>query len=177
MTAQQIVFMTGAYALLLIAVVYFTRATFRRVIGALAGGAIVGVMGLGVIALGEHMAWWRIPSASTRYFVPLMYLGLAISCSPIYLVSWRIVRRFGWQGMAVSLGVVAVVGPPRDYFYASTFPEWMTFAPGVVPILADAAAHVAIVSVGHAVMRLVSGPARADRLARIVDSPTSALPT
>ena len=133
MTAQQIMLMTGAYALALVAVVYFTRATPRRVVGALAGGAIVGLMALGVIALGETLGWWRIPSASTPYFVPLLYLGLAVSCSPIYLVTWRLARRFGWRGLAVSLGVVAVIGPPRDYLYAATFPEWMVFAPGMAP--------------------------------------------
>jgi hypothetical protein len=166
MTAQQIILMTAAYALVLVAVVYFTRATSRRVVGALAGGAIVGLMGLGAIALGENLGWWRIPSASTPYFVPLIYLGLAVSCSPIYLVTWRIVRRFGWQGLAVSIGVAAVIGPPRDYLYAATFPAWMTFAPGVAPILADGATYVGIVALGHGVMQLVAGPAREDRLAR-----------
>jgi len=40
----------------------------------------------------------------------------------------------------------------------------MVFAPGVAPILADAAAYVGMVAIGHAVMRLVAGPAREDRL-------------
>ena len=176
MTAQEIILMTGAYAVALFAAVYFTRATSRRVVGASAGGAIVGFMGLGVIALGETVGWWRIPSASTPYFVPLMYLGLAVSCSPIYLVTWRVARRFGWQGLAVSLGVVAVIGPPRDYLYAATFPEWMVFGPGVAPILADAATYVAIVAVGHAVMRLVAGPAGEDRFARSSSPQSKALP-
>lgn len=51
-------------------------------------------------------------------------------------------------------------------FVRTTFPKWMVFAPGVAPILADCAAYIMIVIVGHAVMRLVAGPARADRLAR-----------
>jgi hypothetical protein len=42
----------------LVAVVYFTRATSRRVVGALAGGAVVGWMVLGVSALGEALGWW-----------------------------------------------------------------------------------------------------------------------
>ena len=176
MTAREIILMTAAYALALVAVVYFTRATSRRVVGTLAGGAIVGFLGPGAIALGENRGWWRIPSASTPYFVPLLCLGLAVSCSPIYLVTWRVVRRFGWQGLAVCLGVAAVIGPPRDYLYAATFPAWMTFGPGVVPILADGAAYVGIVAVGHAVMQLVAGPAREDRLARTLRPATSASP-
>ena len=123
------------------------------------------VSGLGAIALGEAQGWWRVPFTSTPYFLPLLYLGFAISCAPIYLLTWRVARRFGWRGLAVFLGAVAVVGPPRDYLYAATFPEWMVFAPGVAPILADSATYVGIVVVGHAVMRLVAGPAGEDRLA------------
>jgi hypothetical protein len=37
-------------------------------------------------------------------------------------------------------------------------------APGVAPILADAAAYVGIVAIGHAVMNLIAGPSREDRL-------------
>ena len=102
----------------------------------------------------------------TPYFLLLLYLGLAISCSPIYLITWRVARRFGWRGLAVFVGAAAVIGPPRDYLFATKYPEWMVFAPGVAPILADAVTYVGIVALGHAVMRLVAGPAREDQLAR-----------
>jgi len=65
----------------------------------------------------------------------------------------------------VFTSIVAVVGPPRDYLYAATFPKWMVFSPGVAPILADSATYIGIVVLGHAVMRLVAGPAREDGLA------------
>ena len=122
------------------------------------------VLGLGAIALCEALGWWRVPFASTPYFLPLFYLGLSISLTPIYLVTWRLVRRFGWRGLAVFLCFVAVIGPPRDYLIAATFPKWMVFAPGIAPILADAATYVGFVALGHAVMRLVAGPAGEDRL-------------
>ena len=166
MTTQQVLLFTGLYLIALVAVTYFTRATVRRVVGALVGGAAASLMALRVIALCEALGWWRVPFAPTPYFLTVLYLGLAISCSPIYLVTWRLARRFGWRGLAVFVGIVAVVGPPRDYLYAATFPRWMVFSPGIAPILADSAAYVGIVVVGHAVMRFVAGPARADRLAR-----------
>ena len=144
----------------------FTRATARRVVGTLTGGAILGLLALRVIALGEALGWWQIPFLATPTFLPLLFLGLAISCAPIYLATWRVARRFGWRGLTVCVGIVAVIGPPRDYAYAATFPKWMVFAPGIAPILADSATYIMIVIVGHAVMRLVAGPARADRLAR-----------
>ena len=166
MTTQQIILWSCAYLVELGAVVYFTRATARRILGALVGGAAAGFLGLGAIALCEALGWWRIPFASTPYFLPLFYLGLSISLTPIYLVTWRVARRFGWRGLAVFVCAVAVIGPPRDYLIAAMFPKWMVFTPGVAPILADGAAYVGIVILGHAVMRLIAGPAGEDRLAR-----------
>ena len=166
MTTQQIILMSGAYLIALCVVTYFTCATARRVVGALAGGAAASFVGLGMITLSEALGWWHIPFASTPYFLPVFYVGVAITCTPIYLITWRVARRFGWRGLAVCVGIVAVIGPPRDYAYAATFPKWMVFAPGIAPILADSATYIMIVIVGHAVMRLVAGPARKDCLAR-----------
>src|SRR5437867_3735738 len=164
MTTQQIILITCLYFVALLIVIYFTRATARRIVGALGGGAAVGLFGMGAIVFGNAVGLWRVPIVWTPYFLTLFYVGLAISVTPIYLVTWRVVHRFGWRGLAVCLGVVAIIGPPRDYLYALKFPSWMVFAPGIAPILADAAAYVGMVAIGHAVMRLVAGPAREDRL-------------
>lgn len=165
-TRQQIILWACGYLIELVGVVYFTRATVKRVLGALVGGASAGLLGLGAIALCEALDWWRIPFASTAYFLPLFYLGLSISLTPIYLVTWRVARRFRWRGLAVFLCAVGVIGPPRDYLIAAMFPKWMVFAPGVAPILADAGTYVAIVVLGHAVMCLIAGSAGKDELAR-----------
>jgi hypothetical protein len=166
MTTQQIILWTSAYLIELVAVIYFTRATTRRVIGAMAGGATAGLFGVGAIALCEALGWWWVPYAPTPYFLALFYLGTSISLTPIYPVTWRVARRFGWRGLAVFTGIVTIIGAPRDYFIAAMFPKWMVFAPGVAPILADSATYAGIVILGHAVMRLIAGPAREDRLAR-----------
>ena len=164
MTTNQLILMTCAYFLGLVVIAYFTLATARRIAGALAGGAAAAWMGLGAIALGEALGWWRVPTSRTPHFLVLGYLGFTISLAPIYLVTWRVARRFGSYGLAVSLGAVALVGPPRDYLFAATFPEWIVFAPGIAPVLGVAATYVGWVALGHAVMRLVAGPARGDRL-------------
>jgi hypothetical protein len=166
MTTQQIILFSCGYLVELGAVIYFTRATTRRVMGAMAGGAVAGLFGMGAIALSKFLGWWQIPFASTPFFIPLFYIGVSISLMPVYLVTWRVVRRFGWRGLAVSLCIVAIIGPPRDYLIAAWFPEWMVFAPGVAPILADAVTYVGWVAVGHAAMRLVAGPASEDRFSR-----------
>jgi hypothetical protein len=165
MTTLQMLLMIGLYAVALVIVIYFTRATARRVAGALIGGAVVGLMALGAISLCETLGW-KIPFAPTPFFAYIFYFGVAITCSPIYIITWRVARRFGWRGLAMFVAIVAIVGPPRDYLYAATFPKWMIFSPGVAPILADSATYIGIVVLGHAMMRLVAGPASEDRLAR-----------
>ena len=58
MTTQQIILFACGYLIELVAVIYFTRATTRRVIGAMAGGAAAGLFGVGAIALCESLGWW-----------------------------------------------------------------------------------------------------------------------
>lgn len=164
MTPLQIIIVTCLYFVALLIVIYFTRATARRIVGAFVGGAAVGIFGMGAIFFGNAAGLWRVPIVWTPLFVALFYFGLTITVTPIYLVTWRVVRRFGWRGLAVCLGIVAIIGPPRDYLYAMKFPEWMVFAPGVAPIIADSLAYIGIVAIGHAVMHLVAGDSRADRL-------------
>ena len=166
MTPLQLIVVTFLYLVELVVVVYFTRATSRRIAGAFVGGAAVALMGIAAIVLGNVLGLWRVPILWTPYFLTLFYLGFAISVTPIYLVTWRLARRFGWRGLAVFIGIVAIIGPPRDYLFAATFPKWMVFAPGFAPILADAVTYIGIVALGHAVMSLTAGPARQDRLAR-----------
>ena len=133
MTTQQIILFACGYLVEFGVVIYFTRPTARRVTGAMAGGAAAGLLGLGAIALCKALGWWQVPFGSTPFFLPLFYFVLAISLTPIYLVTWRLVRRFGWRGLMVFTGIVTIIGAPRDYFIAAMFPKWMVFAP-YVPI-------------------------------------------
>lgn len=165
MTVPQLLLITGSYLALLIAVTYFTRATRRRIAGALAGGGVGGLLGIGVIILGEAVRWWRVPFSQAPHLLLLGGVGLAVSLAPFLLVTWRLVRRFGKLGLVVACGAVAVIGPVRDYRFAAAFPEWIVFAPGFAPRLAVAATYVGWIALGYAVMRLASGPADEDRLA------------
>lgn len=166
MTTVPISLMIAFYSVLLVAVAYFTRAKLRRILGALVGGAVFGVVALLGIALGEAQGWWRLPQTGSSNFQLLLWLGFTISSVPTYLILWRVVRRFGGRGLAVCIVVSTVIGPPRDYWITSMFPAWMTFAPGIAPVIADAAIYALLIIVGHVVMRMVVGPAQADSLAR-----------
>jgi hypothetical protein len=165
MTTQQLHLFNGLYLVILVVVAALTRATARRVAGALAGGAVAGVAALGSIALGEELGWWRFAIPWEPYFLTLLWIDFALGAF-IFLITWRIARRTGGRGLAVVLAVAAALGPVRDYRYMERFPEWGAYAPGVAPVLAISATYVLLGVVGHGVMRLVAGPARADRLAR-----------
>jgi hypothetical protein len=96
----------------------------------------------------------------------LRYLGATVSTVSIFLVTWRIARRFGWRGLAVTLAVAVVGGPPREFAVGAKFPQWITYAPDIATVLALSTAYVGEFAAGHGVMRLVAGPANGSGLAR-----------
>jgi hypothetical protein len=165
MTTQQLHLFNTLGLFIFIAVAFFTRATPRRIAGALAGGLAFGVVALGIIALGEQFGWWHMTITWEPYFLTLLVIDFALSAF-VFLITWRIARRWGWRGLAVVTLVAAVIGPPRDYAYMARFPEWGAYAPGVAPVLAISATYVIMVLLGHGVMRSIAGPAQGSPLAR-----------
>jgi hypothetical protein len=146
-------------------VVILTRATIRRVLGALAGAAVSGVVAICIIALGEDFAWWHMAITWEPYFLLLLWIDFTV-CAYVFLIIWRIVRRFGGRGLVIVVVAAAIIGPPRDHWYMKKFPEWGAYGPGVTPFLVIAASYAILIVVGYAVMRMVAGPAGADRLAK-----------
>jgi peptidoglycan/LPS O-acetylase OafA/YrhL len=134
MMTQQFHLFNGFYAIVLVAVAIVTHTTVRRIAGALVGGAAFGVVALGIIRLGEQAAWWHMAITRKPYFVALLLVGFALGAF-IYLITWRVTRRLGWRGLAMTVILAAVIGPSRDYWCMATFPEWGTYGPGPVPVL------------------------------------------
>ena len=96
MTTQQLHLFNALYLVILIVVAVLTRATVRRIAGALAGAAVGGVVVLGIIAFGEEVGWWHMAITREPYFLTLMWIDFAL-CGFIFLITWRIARRFGWR--------------------------------------------------------------------------------
>jgi len=165
MTTQQLHLFNALALVILIVVAILTRATARRIAGALVGGAAAGVVVMGIIALGEEAGWWDMAITWEPYFLTLLWIDFTL-CAFVFLITWRIARRFGGRGLAVAVAAAAVIGPPRDYWYMRRFPEWGSYGPGSAPVLAISATYILLVLVGHGVMRFVAGPASEDRLAR-----------
>jgi hypothetical protein len=166
MMTQILILASCVYVSLLVAAVYFTRATVRRVVGALAGGGAVALVGAGMEALAHAKGWWRYTSDDTPYGPLAIYPLLVLAFAFLALIGWRVTRRFGWRGLAGFLVIVAVVGTLRDYFIAGSLMGLIEFAPGVVLAITDAFLWAGLTALAIALMRAVSGPARNDRLAR-----------
>ena len=165
MTTQQLYLFSCLYLVILAVVTVLTRATARRFAGALVGAGIAGVAGLGIVAIGESAGWWHMAIPWGPYFVMLMCISMTL-CGFVFLLTWRLARRFGGRGLAVVVLAAAVLGPVRDYAYMAKFPEWGSYAPGLSPVFAISAAYVILGILGHGTMRLIAGPASADPLAR-----------
>lgn len=163
-TTRQLLLGNGAALVLLGVTVYLTRATFRRFLGALIGGVTVTLVMVGADALARNLGWWYYPAGMTSYELALMYVAAALWYGAgVALIGWRLTRRFGWRGLVSFIGVMGIVGPLRDYAGAA-LTHAIVFAPGIVPALGDAACWAGGIALVQAIMRLVSGPARADRL-------------
>ena len=163
MTTSQLILMTGLYVAAFVGVAYLTRAKVPRIAGALCGSPVFGGVALLAVALGEGQGWWRVPKAGSSYFQLPLWLGIAASCTPVYLITWRVARRFGGRGLVVLAVGAAIMGPVRDYRVAAMFPDWIAFSPG----LAVATIYALLVIVRHAVMHVVSGPALGDSFAQL----------
>ncbi len=144
--------------------VYLTRATLRRVLGALIGGFTVTALMAGVDSLARERGWWSYPNVSTSYGLPLMYVAAALWYGAgVALIGWRLTRRFGWRGLVGLVGAATILGPVRDYAYAAVT-RVIVFGPGIKPAHLDAACWSCGIALVQGIMRLVVGPARSDRL-------------
>jgi len=166
MSPQQVLLVgIGVHLVYLCAAIYFTRATARRALGAVAGGVVVAAVGFGVELACQALGLWHYPSDDTGRGPLLMYPALALLWATLALIGWRVVRRFGWRGEAVFLAAVAVLGTLRDYFVAGQALGTISLAPGVTTVLVELVCWAGQTALAQAVMWPVAGPAGADRLA------------
>jgi hypothetical protein len=164
---QQLLALAACVYLVVFAVtIYFTRATARRALGAAAGGVAVAVVGLGVELLCQALGFWHYPSDDTGRGPLLMYPVLVLMFAVLALLGWRVVRRFGWRGAVAFLALVTVLGALRDYFEAGQALGMIVLAPGITTVLVDMGCWAGLTALAQGVMRLVAGPASADRLSR-----------
>lgn len=168
---QILILASCVYLTMLVATIYFTRPTSRRVGGALAGGVAVAMVGVGVEALAHAEDWWRYTSDETPIGPVAMYPVIVVVFAFLALIGWIVARRFGWRGTTGFLVILAVVGALRDYFIAGKLMGLIVFAQGALLAVLDGLLWAGLTALAIIVMRLVSGPTRSDRPAsRLGDS-------
>src|SRR5215469_11031187 len=152
-------------------VIYFTKASLRRVGAALLGGIAGGLLNLVADLVAFRLGLWHYASTHPAYAPPLFYVTAGLAYGAVAsLIGWRIDRRFGRRGVLIFLACVAAYGLLRDFLGTATASaagfHFLVLAPGPLTVLADALCWVGCVGIAMLVMRLVAGPAREDRLAR-----------
>ena len=110
----------------------------------------------------------RVPRSDSPHFWFLLWLAIAVSCASVYLMTWRVALRFGARGLVLFALAAAPIGPPHDYQIVVIFPRWVTFSPGIVPVLGVATFFAVLVIVGHIVKGVVFRHARADSFCAVV---------
>lgn len=166
MTIQQLYISNAFYLLVLAVVVILTRPSLRRVGGAVAGALAAGASGAAIVAVCQQAGWWHFTMNWEHYHWLQLGLGFAISGVFVFLLTWRLARRFGGRGLAIALLLTALLAPFRDSALMAMFPEWGYYAPGIAPMLAISLAYVFMGVVGHGLMRVIAGPATSDSLTR-----------
>lgn len=151
-------------------VAFFTRATPRRMAGALVGALPVVPLVMFYDRVAGRLGWWHYPVVTTGSAPLAWYVAAALVYgAAMGLVGWRVIRRHGTLGLLAFLVALALLGVARDYAY-SIATGLIAFGPGPVPLVADLVAYASVAAIVQAVMYLVVGPPGADRLARAADT-------
>jgi hypothetical protein len=168
MNTHQLVLIDCLCLALLGIATWLTRATPTRLLGGLAGGAAFTALGVLFDVAGSWLGWWRYTFVTTPNGPPLMYVAVGLWYGAgIALIGWRVTRRFGRRGQVAFITFFAVFGPVRDFVgVALTRGKIQVIAPGVMPVVGDVLLWASCIALAQAVMRLVAGPAKRDRLAR-----------
>src|SRR4029079_9096213 len=111
MTERQLYAFSVLALAISVAVGLLTRATPRRILGAMAGAATAGRVSLGIIALGEKVRLWHMAIDWRPYLLALLLINVTL-CAYVFLISGRIARRFGGRGLVMAVMVAALIGPP-----------------------------------------------------------------
>ncbi len=150
---------------------YLTRAMSCRAVGSLGGGAVFAAVWMIKWKVDYAMGWWRTafpetPDPLMLFSLPVMFLTIALFGGVVFLISWRVTRRFGWAGQVVMFGVAPFYFAVRDRIWWQHLMKIMVATPGMGPVLGDAAFFAVGLVLGQIVMRLIAGPAEKDLLAR-----------
>jgi hypothetical protein len=117
------------------------------------------------------MGWWTTVFAETPNLfllvpVSVLFTILALTGAWALLLSWRILRRFGWWPTALYVIAWATLSALRDRMFYGEFMRVVVVTGGAGSLLAETAFVGAALVLGHILMHLIAGPAGEEPLAR-----------
>src|SRR5262249_53998084 len=116
MTTAQFIGIDVICLVMLALVVYFTRATPRRVAGAVIGGILATCVGVVLDVIGDRIGSGHYTLVRAPYGPLPMYVAVALWYGmTVQLIGWRIARRFGFSGLVGFIAFMSAYGPARDY--------------------------------------------------------------
>jgi len=155
---------------LFLASVYFTRATRRRILGALGGAVAYSTLNILWDRVADALGWWGYPYAPTWVGTIPLYIPAGLVAGGAFgLVGWRVIRRWpDGRGLIWFLLIWGVWGVIHDYggVLLMNADNLLTFGPGLAPVVADFLTYVTCGALAQLVIRLAAGPFAADPLAR-----------
>jgi serine/threonine protein kinase len=171
LVAPQLVLWVCMTSAILAGVVSVLRARVRRVAGAVAGAFLVATVRLLGIRHDHAMGWWSTrftndPDPFSVLSAPVLMLPYTTFVAALLLAGWRLGRRFGWQGQVALLAAIVVGAPFRERLVFDQLMRVIQAPLGLFPVMTDMAFWATGLLLGYATMRLIAGPAGADRLSR-----------
>jgi len=151
--------------------IWLSRATLTRVLGALVGGVVCVLLWLVRFRVDYALGWTRRASPDALALSELMPLPLLLAvgicfAATLLLVLWRVARRFGWKMQAAATIALAAYCVFREHIWTERLLELSVGASGLMPFVADTGVWILALALAQCIMRLIAGPAGADRLTR-----------
>ena len=145
---------------------WFTRATFRRMLGGLIGGLPLIPLVMFYDAMAARFGLWHYPAVTSGSAPIAWYISTALFYgTALGLVGWRVIRRFDRWGLIIFLIVFGLFGVSRDVAYSLTS-NFIKFGPGWLPYPADFFAYVSGAAIVQLLMRWIAGKPGSDLLSR-----------
>jgi hypothetical protein len=143
--------------------IYFTRATLRRIAGALTGGAVLSIGSLAKYWIDQSLGLWHMEQRllSAHILVPSFLVGV-LAGAAILLAVWRIFRRFGLKGEICAVIGVAILTAVRERLWMTILLPLFSSEQGVPTFLVDFAMWSVVWGMGLLAMRAVAGPTGVD---------------
>jgi hypothetical protein len=146
------------------AAAWLARASGNRTKAALVGGLVATLFSLGWDALAARMQWWTYANHDV-----LAVLAVALSVAFVFgaaagIGGWRMMRAFGWTGVAAFFAGFVGFGMLRDNLLATNTSVLFGFGEGPLPQVMSALGYLSLALAVQVTMLLMAGPPSRDAL-------------